>query len=83
MRSGTLRALLRELRAGGVSEFTETSKGRTVTIRLGPEPVKQALAHAPRKAPAKTTEPTRAELALLAELGVSNDELREVVEHAS
>ena len=79
MRSGTLRALLRELRAGGVSEFTETSKGRTVTIRLGPEPVKQAPAQAPRKAPAKTTEPTRAELALLAELGVSKDDLNEVV----
>ena len=35
MRTGTLRALLRELRAGGVSEYRSTDAKGTTTIKLG------------------------------------------------
>lgn len=82
MRTGTLRALLKELRAGGVSEYTSTKRGETVTLKLAgpfvPVPPKTA-GKVPAKA-ASTFPPISSELRKqLEELGVDPDQAHEVL----
>ena len=38
MRTGQLRALIEELRAGGVSEYTQETKAGTYSLKLGSVP---------------------------------------------
>lgn len=83
MRPSTLRALLREMRAGGVSEFSETVKGRSLSIRLGAPPSPVPSAKVDKPAAKATGTLTKAETDLLKELEVTKDELLEVVGRVS
>lgn len=82
MRAGSLRTLLRELRAGGVSDYTEMKRGSTITLKLvGPfalQPPKSA-----RKEPAKADLPfppiSSALRQQLEQLGVDPDQAHEVL----
>ena len=88
MRAGSLRALLRELRAGGVSEYSHSDKrGGTVTIKLaGPFAVAARDSNGPGKAAAKATTafpPISSALRRqLEELGVNPDDAHEVLRSA-
>jgi len=88
MRAGTLRTLLRELRAGGVSEYSSTSpKGESISLKLGRlTPVehsasaKEPSAQAAKEAAAESiAEQISARQAMLAELGVNETQLAEAL----
>lgn len=88
MRTGQLRALIRELRDGGVSEFTGPygKTGETVTIKLGATPLRAE--DQPRRAPAKAA--ARAEAgdrrsfeAFLLQMGVTESAAREALGHVT
>jgi hypothetical protein len=81
MRTAQLRALLKELRAGGVSEYSATKRGETVSLKLaGPFSAPSiSTAKAPAKA-ATTFPPISSELRKQLEcLGVNVDEAHEVL----
>jgi hypothetical protein len=88
MRPATLRSLIKELRAGGVSEFSVASKRETVTLKLaGPFPIPAGDVSASRgRASAKAAAPLpRISDALrqqLAELGVKPEDCEEVLTHS-
>jgi hypothetical protein len=84
MRIGQLRSLLKELRAGGVSEYTTTKRGETLTLKLsGPFPPSVSISSSARKAAAKaaaTFPPISSELRKQFEaLGVDVDQANEVI----
>jgi len=83
MRIGQLRSLLKELRAGGVSEYSTTKRGETTTLKLaGPFPASSPSTSA-RKVSAKaatTFPPISSELRKqLENLGINPDEAHEVL----
>lgn len=80
MRAGSLRSLLRELRAGGVSEYSATKRGETVTLKLAgpflpPPPARKASAKAAMPFPPISS----ALRQQLVELGVDPDQAHEVL----
>lgn len=80
MRISQLRSLLATLRAGGVSEYSETRKGLTTTIKLSPSalvPVKEPSAKAAKGA---DTESARKRQEMLAELEVTESQLSKALE---
>jgi hypothetical protein len=81
MRPGQLRSLLKELRAGGVSEYSETGKTGSFSLKLGrsPETPIEPKAKAPAKAAVQAANYERARQEELArELGVTVEQAREV-----
>lgn len=78
MRPGQLRSLIRELRAGGVSEFSQETKAGKFSLRLGAAPaVAEAKAKAPAKATAQANAAQAEREALARELGVTVEQARE------
>ena len=78
MRPSQLRSLVRELRAGGVSEFSQETKAGKFSLRLGPAPVVEAKAKAPAKAASAQAKAAQAQQEALArELGVTLEQARE------
>lgn len=70
------------MRAGGVSEFSETdAKGRSLAIKLGAAPAGQSAKVA--KPAAKAPGLTKADADMLNELGVSKEQLDEVIGRVS
>ena len=83
MRPGQLRALLRDLRAAGVSEFSETTKtGTTVTLKLaGARQAETAdRKPAPKTAPVDP-ESRRSYEAFLQSVNVTESQAAEVLKH--
>jgi hypothetical protein len=79
MRPGQLRSLLKELRSGGVSEFSQSTKAGTYSIKLGPAtpPVEQpSKASAKAAKQASAAEQVRLE-GLAREMGVTVEQMRE------
>jgi hypothetical protein len=79
MRPGQLRSLLKELRAGGVSEFSQETKAGTYSIKLGAAPT---VVEQPSKASAKAAKQVQAEErvrleGLAREMGVTVEQMRE------
>lgn len=84
MRAGQLRTLIRDLRAGGVSEYTETSpKGVVITLKLGAIPAERSTSDRSAAKAAKTTdaEAARKRLEMLAELGTDEAGLAKALEN--
>jgi len=82
MRTGQLRSLLKELRAGGVSEYSSTKRGETVTLKLA-GPFVPSVSASAKRAPAKAAAPfppISSELRKqLENLGVDADQAHEVL----
>jgi hypothetical protein len=85
MRAGSLRSLLRDLRAGGVSEYSATDKnGATVTLKLGPLPPSAEHSESrpsAKAAPAVDPESRRSYEAFLASVHVTEAQAAEVLKH--
>ena len=79
MRPAQLRALLVALRAGGVVEYETESRGARTRLRLGAVPA--TVTSAAGKRQRATAEPDR--LAVLRELGVTDQEAEEVLSRVS
>ena len=84
MRAGSLRTLLRELRAGGVSEYSSTKRGETISLKLaGPFTTPQPTV---RKAAASAALPfppiSSAMRQQFADMGVDPDHAAEVIRHS-
>ena len=80
MRTGQLRALIKELRAGGVSEYTQVTKAGTYSLKLGsvPNALPETKAKAPAKATVQAASAAQAQLEAEAKrLGVTVSEMRE------
>jgi hypothetical protein len=82
MRTSQLRALVDALRAGGVSEYTATRRGETVSLKLGALP-SRAEQSTEKRAPAKAAaQPFPAISSALRkqmeDLGVDPDQAHEV-----
>lgn len=81
MRPAQLRALLKELRAGGVSEYSTTDRrGCATTLKLA-GPFQSAQAQPSKRATVKDAEPpiSSAMRKQLEDLGVDVDQAREVL----
>lgn len=74
VRPAQLRSLLNVLRSAGVAEYSQTTKGATYTIRMGPPVIQAASPRRPRDAPA-----SGARNAVLAELGVTDEQAQEIL----
>ena len=84
MRAGPLRSLLRELRAGGVSEYSETNPktGAVVTIKLGPPPAERSESKpAAKAAPAVDPESRRSFEKFLETVHVTEAQAAEVLKN--
>jgi hypothetical protein len=86
MRASTLRTLLKELRAGGVSEYSETREGVSISLKLGVPPAgRSASTNEPtaKAAQAVDTESARKRQEMLAELEITEDQLGQALKGIS
>ena len=80
MRTSQLRSLLATLRAGGVSEYSETKRGTTTTIKLSPSALVPAKDPSAKAAKVVDTEAARKRQEMLDELAIDEAQLAKAME---